>query len=184
MRKGFGFYSPHEATMFFMKTLLISFWIGVDLIAALLLSTIPGSVLLRHGLLFLCAAAILAAGTVFSGLFAWATGSLFGPRAKTAQASGNAVREILERVRRDPWHLIGAGGAGVAAVLIAATGYLAFLRYESEAMKQTGRADVVIAQKCAEVASLEKQLFHSDQQVVLAQCLLQYDENYASLRKS
>lgn len=44
MRKGFGFYSTHETAIFFLKTMLVSFWIGVDLIAALVISTFPATV--------------------------------------------------------------------------------------------------------------------------------------------
>jgi hypothetical protein len=184
MRKGFGFYSPHESSSFFMKALLLSFWIGVDVLAALVLTTIPASMLLRHFLLFLGVSTVLAAGTVFSILFVWATGSLFGPRAPSAPKARNVLEATLQRVQREPFHLLCVGASGVAVCVFLAAVHLVLLDRAAESARQAGRADVVVAQKCAEVASLERQLFQSDQQVVLAQCLLQYDENYASLRKS
>ena len=32
MQKGFGFYSPHETTILFLKATLVSIWVGLDLV--------------------------------------------------------------------------------------------------------------------------------------------------------
>jgi hypothetical protein len=177
MNKGFGLYSTHETTIFFLKMMLVSFWIGVDLIAALIVSSIPVSVLARHGILVVAAMAILISGTVFSLLFTWATGSLFGRQAVRTETG--AIRNALHKLKQHPYQLVAAGAAGVSVLLIFAVVHFISLQRESELMKQLGRADLAIARKCAEVASLEKSLFQSDEQFVLTQCLLQYDKSYA-----
>jgi hypothetical protein len=56
------------------------------------------------------------------------------------------------------------------------------MQQQNELIKQLGRADIAIAKKCAEVASLERHLFQSDEQFVLTQCLIQYDKTYAEVR--
>jgi hypothetical protein len=180
MRKGFGLYSTHETTIFFLKAMLVSFWIGVDLIAALVIVTFPGSVLLEHGVLVIGAMAILISGTVFSMLFTWATGSLFGRQALNAETG--VIQQTLQRLKRQPYHLLGAGAGGVLMLLVVAVSYFITMQRHNELMKQVGRADLAIAKKCAEVASLERQLFQSDEQFVLTQCLIQYDKTYATGR--
>lgn len=182
MHKGFAFYSPHETTVFLLKAVLLSFWIGIDLIGALQALTMPASLLLRHGFLFAAIVTLLGAGTLFSILFIWSTGSLFGPHDEPALSARHALAQVLRRIKRDPYRLLASGGAGVAVLLCAVSSYLLVLHKESEGNRELGRADVAIARKCEEVATLERQLFQSDQQLVMAQCLLQYDDNYA--RKS
>lgn len=180
MRKGFGFFSPHETSVFLLKALLLSFWIGVDLIACLVMWTIPLSVLLQNGVALIAVAAALVSGTVFSILFAWATGSLFGRQ--EPHAADNAVGAALQSLKRRPYLLLGAGAVAVSILLFFAARYFTALREESELMQQLGRANLAIARKCSEVATLERQLFQSDEQFVMAQCLIQYDQAYASLR--
>jgi hypothetical protein len=177
MRKGFGLYSTHETTIFFLKAMMVSFWIGVDLIAALVISTFPASVLVQHGVLVIGAMAILISGTVFSLLFTWATGSLFGRQAVKAETG--AIQQTLQRLKHQPYHLLGTGAGGVLMLFAVAVSYFVAMQRHNELMKQVGRADLAIARKCAEVASLERQLFQSDEQFVLTQCLIQYDKTYA-----
>jgi hypothetical protein len=180
MRKGLGFYSTHETTIFFLKAMLLSFWIGVDLIALMVLSTFSVAVLAQHAAAVMIAVAIFISGTVFSGLFAWATGSLFG---RTGQQTENGVvADALQRLKQQPYYLIGAGVACASILVLAANCYLGYLQRENELMSQIGRADMGIAKKCAEVASLEKNLFQSDEKFVMTQCLIQYDKTYAILR--
>lgn len=182
MRKGFGLYSTHETTIFFLKLMLVSFWIGIDLIAALLISTFPVSVLAQHGVLVVAAMAILISGTVFSALFTWATGSLFGRQA--VDADTGAIGAALQRLKHQPYHLLAAGGTAVTILLLIAVVHFVSMQRQAELMKQIGRADLAIARKCAEVANLEGHLFQSDEQLVLAQCLIQYDKTYAVMRAS
>jgi hypothetical protein len=185
MYKGFGDYSPHETTTFFLKALLLSFWAGMDLMALLVLLSFPLSMLLQHQILLIGMSAVLIAGTVFSVLFAWATGSTFGcEKAQNAHEAYGPLRHALLRVRRDPAQLAAAGIVVVALLVVGASALLSTLKREREEMKEVGRADPVVARKCREVASMERQLFQSDPQSVTVQCLLQYDDTYAPLRKS
>lgn len=180
MRKGFGFYSPHETTMFFLKALLLSFWLGVDLIAALIATTLPPGSLAQHGLLSVIAITILISGTVFSALFAWATGALFGR--EMADLKTNFVAARLHALKQRPGALIVAGIASASLLLSATAGLAIFLRPDTDAAVRTGRANVAVATRCAEIAHLEGRLFRSSEQTVMAECLIQYDEKYASLR--
>ncbi|RJF96864.1 hypothetical protein D3870_21005 [Noviherbaspirillum cavernae] len=182
MRKGFGLYSPHEATTFFLKTMLVSFWVGVDLIAALVLSTFSSDLIARHGILIFAVAAILIVGTVFSSLFSWATGSLFARQA--GEAGAGSVARTLQTLKREPYQLLGAGAIAVFILLCGTAGYLRSLQKEAEPVVQFGRADATLGKKCSEVARLEKSLFQSDEQFVMAQCLVQYDQQYAALRNT
>lgn len=184
MNKGFGLYSPHEATTFFLKTMLVSFWIGVDLIAVLVMSTFSPSTIAQHGGGILMAGGVLIAGTVFSGLFAWATGSLFAKPSDEELVKG--VRQFLWQLKREPVRLLGAGMIAVSVLTCAMAGYVHTVQKAAEAqgMTQLGRANVALGKKCAEVARLESALFRSDEQFVMAQCLIQYDQQYASLRET
>lgn len=180
MHKGFGLYSPHEATTFFLKTMLVSFWVGVDLIAALVMSTFAVNTIIQHGFMILVSSTILITGTVFSALFAWATGSLFARTADAEVTGGMSGR--LQKLKREPYQLIVAGSVIVFILLCMMVGYIRHFQTESDTMQQLGRANVVLGKKCSEVASLEKNLFQSDEQFVMAQCLIQYDQQYAALR--
>jgi hypothetical protein len=180
MRKGFGLYSTHETTIFFLKMVLLSFWIGVDLIAVLVIATLPPTVLTQHGVLVVAAMAILISGTVFSGLFTWATGSLFGKQAVHAEAG--AIGAALQRLKRQPYQLVATGVMGVSVLLVIAVYHFISMQQQNEPTKQVGRADLAIAKKCTEVASLERYLFQSDELFVLTQCLIQYDKTYAEVR--
>jgi hypothetical protein len=180
MQKGLGLYSTHQTTIFFLKATLLSFWIGVDLIALMLLSTFSIAVLAQHAAVVMVAVSIFISGTVFSGLFVWATGSLFG-RTGPQTASG-VVAKGLQRLKQQPGHLIGAGVVAIAILILAANSYFSYLQHENELISQIGRADMGIARKCAEVADLEKHLFQSDEKFVMTQCLIQYDRTYAILR--
>ncbi|MGZ3240899.1 MAG: hypothetical protein ACXWIN_04680 [Burkholderiaceae bacterium] len=180
MQKGFGLYAPHETTIFLLKSLLLSFWIGIDLIAALVASTLPTGVLVRHGLLLTIALAILIFGTVFSALFVWATGSLFAKDPSDLKNSSMAL--LLRALKQERNRLIGCGIAGSTLMLLVMCAGLLVLQNGIDEEKRTGHASAEISQKCSEIAALEQRLFQSDEQVVLAECLIQYDEKYASLR--
>lgn len=177
MHKGFAFYSPHQTTTFFLKAVLLSFWIGHDVVAALVMSTMPGTMLTRHSAFFITAIAVLAGGTVFSCLWAWMTGSLFGTQTEARAATGNPLTSL----KKKSGILLGAGLVATAGVAVAAERHFAWLESESDPERRLGRANLVIAKKCAEVAGLEKGLFQTDEQIVMAQCLLQYDKGYAAL---
>jgi hypothetical protein len=179
MHKGFGLYSPHEATSFFLKTMLVSFWVGVDLIAMLVMASFPGGTVAQHGTLIIATGTILIAGTVFSGLFAWATGALFARQPAVVPQPG--WRQTLQQVQREPWQLLGAGALAVFILACALTGYVRSVQKEAGAGLRLGRADVALGAKCAEVARLEGSLFRSDEQFVMAQCLIQYDKQYVAL---
>jgi hypothetical protein len=180
MQKGFGFYSPHETTVFFLKAAFVSTWIGLDLLAALAVIGLPPNVVARHSLLLLVVSAILAAGTVFSILLAWATGSLFA-------RTGNPVHRgflhaFLHRLKDKPYQLIGAGAACVPAVMVVSI-FMVFGHAPSRgAERSIGRANLAVAEKCTEVAARESELFRSDERIVMTQCMLQYDKTYAALR--
>jgi hypothetical protein len=178
MHKGFGLYSPHEATSFFLKTMLVSFWVGVDLIAILVMSSFPAGTLARHGGLIVGAGTVLIAGTVFSALFVWATGSLFGRQAGNDLAGW---RLALHQLQCEPWKLLGAGALAVVILTGALAGHVRGAQKEADGALQLGRADLAMGAKCAEVARLEGSLFRSDEQFVMAQCLIQYDKQYAEL---
>jgi hypothetical protein len=180
MQKGFGFYSPHETTVLFMKAALISIWIGLDLVVLLTVLGLPRSVLERHAVMLVVVATILVAGTVFSLLFAWVTGSLFARPATTAR-SGFAA-QACHALKGKPYHLIGAGIVVVPIVLF----MIAFVASGRPSARYVdapvSRANLAVANKCAEVASMEQSLFRSDERVVMTQCMLQYDKTYAALR--
>ncbi|MGH8807416.1 MAG: hypothetical protein ACREX0_06030 [Noviherbaspirillum sp.] len=180
MHKGFAFYSPHQTMTFFLKAVLLSFWIGLDVVAALVMSTMPDTVLVRYSACFIAAIAILAGGTVFSCLWAWLTGSLFGTQPETRATT----RTRLISMKRKTGMLLGAGVVATAGVAVAAERHFAWLESESDPDRRFGRANLAIAKKCAEVASFEKSLFQTDEQIVMAQCLLQYDKGYAALHVS
>lgn len=180
MQKGFGFYSPHETTILFLKASLVSIWIGLDLIVVLVVGSLPQSIIERHTVALNIAGVILAVGTVFSILFAWATGTLFG----RDSASGKAgLAHVSTALKGKPYHLIGTG-IGAAVVLVLVTGQLLSGRYvvEDPSAQPLGRANLEVARKCTEIASMEHTLFRSDERIVMTQCMLQYDRTYASLR--
>lgn len=180
MHKGFGLYSPHESTTFFLKALLLSFWVGLDVIAGLLLLNIPALALIEHWFAILVAMTVLFTATTFSLLFVCVTGILFG---RTAAEAGSNAFPMWQRIQRQPSQLIYAGVAGSAILIVAFSAFLLYLRHETALQLQIGRADMEMARKCEEVASLEKGLFHSEEQFVMTQCLLQYDRTYAALHQ-
>jgi hypothetical protein len=183
MQKGFGFYSPHETTILFLKATLVSIWVGLDLVVLFTVYGMTPSTVQRHLLLVIAAAVVLAAGTVFSLLFVWVTGSLFGRAAPedAAGSSGGRAASAIEALKRKPYHLVVAGISGVILMLCivapALSGSLSF----GGAGQLPGRANPAVVQKCSEVAQLEQSLFRSDERIVMAQCMLQYDKTYAAL---
>lgn len=184
MQKGFGFYSPHETTVLFLKATLVSIWVGLDLIVLFAVHSMAPSTIQRHLLLMAAAAVVLAAGTVFSLLFAWATGSLFGrPGPDGSSAStGGLVKATIETLKTSPYRLIGTGLAGAAIMLCVAWAALSSSLFSGDSGQLAGRANMAVAQKCSEVAELEKSLFRSDERLVMTQCMLQYDKTYTATR--
>lgn len=181
MHKTLAAVPSSETTTFLLKTLLLSFWAGVDIIAVLIMSTFPIDDLLQHRIPVIAVLALLISGTVFSALFVWAANP---PKGAPSGVSGvGKIVVALHSLRREPRHLTCAGLAVVSLLLILSASGLAHLKVNNDAALQIGRADRTIAKKCAEVANLEKKLFQSDVQFVIAQCLVQYDEQYASLRE-
>jgi hypothetical protein len=63
-------------------------------------------------------------------------------------------------------------------------GFVKSMQKETDGMTPLGRANVALGKKCAEVARLEGSLFQSNEQFVMAQCLIQYDQQYAALRNN
>lgn len=183
MHKGFGFYSPHETTTLFLKASLVSIWIGLDLLVALIVGGLPRSVLERHALALTVVAAVLTAGTVFSMLLAWATGTLFG-RGDEGTRHG-PVGTAFRALKRKPYHLIVAGAvSAMITILVAGELLSAPPGLVDDTGRPVARINLEIARKCAEIASMEYALFRSDERVVLTQCMIQYDPSYASLRGS
>jgi hypothetical protein len=76
MQKGFGHYSHQETTIFFLKAILLSFWLGIDMLALLLAFAIPAGIMAEHRVTLVVAITILFSCTLTSILFIWATGSL------------------------------------------------------------------------------------------------------------
>ncbi|WP_382251804.1 hypothetical protein [Herbaspirillum sp. GCM10030257] len=146
----------------------------------MLLLNIPASVLVQNRLVILGAITVLSTATVFSILFAWATGTLFGRR-QIATESG--MSSVLHRIKQELSWLIGVGFAGGAIPILVAVVYFSSLQRETEQHQQIGRANIGISKKCAEIAALERGLFQSDEQFVMTQCLLQYDRTYAALHE-
>lgn len=181
MRKGFGFYSSHETTIFLLKAILLSFWIGVDLLGLLAVSALPHSVLAQHRLLVMSVLALLCTGTVFSAMFVWATGSLFGRSPE--QAGRRLASRACNILKRKPYHLLGAGLLISVCLNLLSLRGLVSLQEGKEAIMQVTRANTGIAKKCSEIARLERWLFQAEEDVIMAQCLLQYDHSYAGLRK-
>ena len=171
MRKGFGFYAPHEATSLFLKVALVSLWIGVDIVAVLYASTVPHEDF-THSLLMPVAFLVLVSGTVFSVLIAWATGSLFGKKAIAAGSSRIAV--TLYDLKRDPRRLLGVGAAAVVAI-VSIAGYVFYWDGGDNHAEPASCINPVLAEKCSEVARLEGKLFRSDEHKILSKCLIQYD---------
>lgn len=182
MRKGFGFYSSHETTIFLLKTILLSFWIGVDLLCLLAVSALPHSVLVQHRFMVVSVLVLLCAGTVFSFMFVWATGTLFGRATEPAERCfpGRA----FDFLKRKPYHLIVAALLMTVFLALFSLRGLVSLQEGKEAIMQVSRADTGVARKCSEIARLERWLFQADEGVIMAQCLLQYDQAYAGLRNT
>jgi hypothetical protein len=178
MHKGFGLYSPHETTIFFLKALLLSFWIGVDLIAALVASALPAGSLAQHGFMTAVVMAILISGTVFSALFVWVTGSLFA--VKPAEVSSKFLVAYILALKQQPGKLLLFGLMSVAVIL--ALSYAMLSRQGEEIDKRISQVNFAVTNKCAEVASLENKLFQTREETVMAECLLQYDEKTVALR--
>lgn len=182
MQKGFGFYSPHEATVLFQKATLVSIWIGLDLVVLLTISGLPSTIVERHLLLLVTVLAVLASGTVFSFLFAWITGSQF---ARTCDDSGRcpaAAAPLLRAMNEKPLHFVGAGAVAALVAIALAVPLVIGVALGRNSDRLAGRANLAVAQKCTEVASLEQNLFRSDERIVMTQCMLQYDKTYAALR--
>lgn len=170
MRKGFGLYAPHETTAFLLKTILVSFWIGIDTIAAVLAWRMTYDDT-SHRLLMLAVLLVLASGTVFALLFSWVTGSLFA-RIPDDVTQGR-WRRFLQDVKQEPLRLLGVGACTVA-VIVAAGACHAFLFGDDRQAGSMRCVNPALAEKCAEVARLEGKLFLSDEREVLTKCLEQY----------
>jgi hypothetical protein len=183
MQKGFGFYSPHETTILFLKATLVSIWVGLDLVVLFTVYGMTPSTVQRHLPLVIAAAVVLAAGTVFSVLFIWATGSLFGRTASEGDACnvGGLAASAIQTLKRKPYHLFGAGIAGVFLMLCIVAPAVSDSLFSNGVSQPPGRANPAVVQKCSEVAELERSLFRSDERIVMAQCMLQYDKTYAAL---
>ncbi|RZI42227.1 hypothetical protein EGT07_13475 [Herbaspirillum sp. HC18] len=117
---------------------------------------------------------LLIAGTIFSMVFAWATGTLFA-------RPGLDRKSPALHLKRSAGGLIGFASVAVFLSFLVATCVFWQAQQENEVMRKMGRATPEIASKCAEIASLERKLFQSDEQFVLAQCLIQYDKQYAAM---
>ncbi|HYD61643.1 MAG TPA: hypothetical protein VEC35_14855 [Noviherbaspirillum sp.] len=170
MRKGFGLYAPHETTAFLLKTILVSFWIGIDTIAAMFAWRITYDDT-GHRLLMMAALLVLASGTVFALLFTWVTGSLFAKNPD--DATQGRWQRFSQSIKQDPVRIL-CVGAGTVTVVVAAAACHAFL-FDGD--RQAGSMSCVnpaLAEKCAEVARLEGKLFLSDEREVLSKCLEQY----------
>lgn len=182
MHKGFGLYSPHETTVFLLKTLLLSFWAGVDVIAILLVYSGSPVELGDQGVLAFASFAFLVCGTVISLLFAWATGSLFGRR--HGDGDGGGVASFLLGLKLHPSRLV-CTGLVTASLLLAFMAWCLFpVQSPGAQSARASRASPDIAKKCSEIAGLEHRLFQSDVKVAAAECLLQYDEKYAAMRSA
>lgn len=180
--KGFGFYTKEETLIFLGKAALLSFWLGLDALAVLLVCLVSVAELTRHPLLALVVLAVLISGTVFSVLCAGVVGTAPG---NAANGRGGAkLATVRKRLQAERHLLIGLGiGATCVLVLIVAS---LISHFQSRAYSQLriDRADPGLAAKCAEVARLEHQLFFANELFVMAQCLLQYDAKYNELRKT
>jgi magnesium-transporting ATPase (P-type) len=182
MIKGVGFYSPHETTVFFLKTLLLSFWFGIDLVAVLIAATFSPDSLAQYRVLTAIAMAILIFGTTFAAVFAWAAGSLVA--VKQADVRPSRVPASLAFLKRHSWQLIAIGIANLSILLTAVTVHFMFSPPANGPANRAAHASPAMAKKCAEVASLERQQFQANELTSMAECLIQYDEKYSFLRNS
>jgi hypothetical protein len=182
MSKGVGFYSPHETTVFFLKTLLLSFWFGIDLVAVLIAATFSPDSLAQHRVLTAIAMAILIFGTTFAVVFVWAAGSLFA--VKQADVSPSRLSTILAYLKRHSWQLTAIGIANLSILLTAVTVHFMFSQPGNGPANQIAQASPAMARKCAEVARLERQQFLTNEQAAMAECLIQYDEKHRYSRNS
>lgn len=182
MFKSVGFYSPQETTVFFLKTLLLSFWFGIDLVAVLIAATFSPGSLAQHRVLTAIAMAILIFGTTFAVVFAWAAGPLFA--VKQADVRPSRVSASLAFLKRHSWQLIAIGIANLSILLTAVAVHFMFSSPENGPANRVAHASPAMARKCAELASLERQLYQANELASMAECLIQYDEKYSFLRNS
>lgn len=184
MRKGFQLYSPHQETILFLKAILISFWMGLDAIAILIISTLSSNDLLQRRFLLAVIMTVLILGTLFSLLFVWTRSPL--SEKPTAPQEKNRLKKFLQTLKKLPYDLICASIAGtVGAIFIfnMLTEHFKQSPQERIAPKHSISVDAALVKKCTEVAQLEKDLFQSDEQALMAQCLHQYDKKYSELKK-
>ena len=170
MRKGFGLYAPHETTAFLLKTILVSFWIGVDTIAAVLAWRMNYDDT-AHRLLMLAVLLVLASGTVFALLFAWVTGSLFAKNPD--DATQGRWQRFSQDAKQDPVRMLYVGACSIAVMMTAGACH-AFLFGDDRQAGSISCVNPALAEKCAEVARLEGKLFLSDEREVLSKCVEQY----------
>lgn len=178
MIKGVGFYSPYETTVFFLKTLLLSFWLGIDLVAVMIGATLSSDILAHYRVLTTSAIAILIFGTTFAAVFAWAAGSLVA--VKQADSKPSRLPAWLAFLKRCSWPVIAIFIANFSILLAVAIAHVMF----SSPADRNASVSPVMARKCAEVASLERQQFQANELASMAECLIQYDEKYRYLRHS
>lgn len=178
MIKAVGFYSPHETTVFYLKTLLLSFWLGIDLVAVLIAATLSSDILAHYRVLTTSAMAILIFGTTFAAVSAWAAGSLVAVR--QADVKPSRVRTRLAFLKRCSWPVIFIIIANVSILLAVGIAHFIF----SSPAGRTAYVSPAMARKCAEVASLERQQFQANELASMAECLIQYDEKYLYLRQA
>lgn len=117
MVKGMGFYSPHQTTVFFLKTLLLSFWLGIDVVAVLIAATCSPDSLAQYRVVAAIAMTILIFGTTCAAVFAWAAGSLFAVR--PADLTPSRLPACLAVLRRHSWQLLAIGAANFSILLTA-----------------------------------------------------------------
>lgn len=172
--------SPHETTVFFLKCLLMSFWIGATMLAILVAPPILNGGIPQNGLLWMAIFSLFGCGNVYA---------LVTCLAKQPQASNASNRPPTPKPMPQPpvkgvmpRGLIATGVVGLVLLVAAPLVYSKFAKEEDAGLKRLGPATAAVAKKCSEIASLEQKLFQSDEKTVMAECLLQYDQKYLELR--
>ncbi|MBC7501471.1 MAG: hypothetical protein H7315_13375 [Herminiimonas sp.] len=177
--------SPHDVTVFFLKSLLLSFWLGISLLAVLAMPSIATDVPLANGLPRIIAFVLLICGC------AYAMGACFLVGVKTGGARNTPIRRLTESevavVKQKPRIIHVAGLAGMLLLLFAPAAYSTFNRHIASTDIESAPAHIQpavteVSTKCSEIAGLERKLFQSNEKTVMAECLMQYEQKHAGFR--
>jgi hypothetical protein len=178
MRSRTTFFAPDDTALFFLKTLLLSFWVGLDLIALLIAALSAESRFMHGGLVASVVCAILSCGTgcaIYMCLFV-------RPRAagSTTDSTINikkhlAASTVAPTVQKSRAFIV-SGLIGASLLVTAPVVYSTLLKDGGESINHIDPDMAVITRKCAQIASLEQKLFQSNEKNVMADCLIEYGQ--------